>query len=494
MLMITSTPLQEFRKELTYAPAHEIFAKLYKNYRYHFLLESKQVSLFSGRFSLIGIDPVLKISGKDDHFEITVVNERGHIYFEQINEMDLGFADHFSRNHQSIIGTVEPDGEVLEEKMRSKKRNVAQVIRMVLEKFQMPEKTLLGLYGAFSYDFVRLFEDLQNRLPNNEVNDFTLFLYDSFLFFDHIKQESSLVAFRGSEESADRYFSEVFTQLEKPPSPPTYHAGEPSFALSKDQFQELVKTGQQYIREGEFVQVVFSNLVKANFSGDPFALYLKYRDNNPSPYLFYYELGDEQLVGASPEMMVRCEDRVVHLRPIAGTIRRGGDPIEDHDLLLELLNNPKERAELDMLVDLGRSDLRRICKPNIKMDDYRFVEKYSRVMHTVTHLSGELRDEYTGLDALISCLNAGTLTGAPKVAAMRTIEKHEPERRGYYGGAVGQLTFSGEVDTAIIIRTAHIRGDQLRYQSGAGIVYDSDPAAEYEETMRKAQAFLETIS
>jgi len=486
--------LYEGKKDIPYAAAHEVFSKLYKQYPQHFLLESKQVSLFSGRFSLIGIDPVLKISGKDDHFEITVLQPRGKFYFDQISNQDLNFADHFDRHDLSILGIAKKDETVLEEKQRTKKKNVTQVIRMMLEKFQLPEKSLLGLYGAFSYDFIRLFEDLEDKLPTNEVNDFTLFLYDTFLFFDLIKKESTMLAFRHQEADLQKTFEEIEGHLDGETKVPSYSVSEPERVLSQEQFQELVKIGQQYIREGEFVQVVFSNIVKATFEGDPFALYLQYRDNNPSPYLFYYDLGNEQLVGASPEMMVRCESKMVHLRPIAGTIRRGDDPIEDHDLMRELLNNPKERAELDMLVDLGRSDLSRICKPNIKMDDYRFVEKYSRVMHTVTHLSGELRDEYTGLDALISCLNAGTLTGAPKVAAMRTIEKHEPERRGYYGGAVGQLTFSGEVDTAIIIRTAHIRDGQLRYQSGAGIVYDSDPVAEYEETMKKAQAFLETIS
>ena len=177
--------------------------------------------------------------------------------------------------------------------------------------------------------------------------------------------------------------------------------------------------------------MVFSNILKAEFEGDPYGLYLKYRDINPSPYLYFFDFGDEQLVGASPEMMVRCENRTVNLRPISGTAKRGEDPVSDHENMLALLSDEKERAELDMLIDLGRNDLARVCEPGIKVDDYRFVEKYSRVMHTVAHLSGRLRDGFTSLDALISCLNAGTLTGAPKVAAMRIIEDCEEERRGY---------------------------------------------------------------
>jgi anthranilate/para-aminobenzoate synthase component I len=192
-------------------------------------------------------------------------------------------------------------------------------------------------------------------------------------------------------------------------------------------------------------------------------------------------------------MMVRYENGRVNLRPISGTAKRGKNPIEDHENMLKLLTDPKEKAELDMLIDLGRNDLSRVCEPGVKIDDYRFVEKYSKVMHTVAHLSGKLRKGYTALDALIACLNAGTLTGAPKVAAMRVIEKHEKERRGYYGGAIGYLTFSGEMDTGIIIRTAHIKNDHLRFQVGATLLYDSKPKKEYEETINKAQAFLNTF-
>lgn len=490
-----SIGLLEGKREIPYQQPHEVFQQLYREYPYHFLLESKQVSLFSGRFSLIGIDPVLKLTGKDNHFEITVLGPRGKFYFDQLTDLDLALCDAFERSTDLISGKIEKDRSVVEEKDRPRLKNVAQMIRMLLEKFKVSQKSLLGLYGAFSYDFIRLFEDLQDRLPSNEVNDFTLFLYDTFVFFDHIKEQSYIVAIRPNEAEIEKAFAQIEGFLsEAPPSPSRYQIGNPSYALDKEQFEEMVKIAKGYIRDGEFVQVVFSNILKARFEGDPFALYVQYREKSPSPYLFYYQLGEEQLVGASPEMMVRCEAGIVHLRPIAGTARRGKDPIEDHDNLVELLKSPKERAELDMLIDLGRSDLSRICEPGISLDDYRFVEKYSRVMHTVAHLTGKLRKGSTALDALISCLNAGTLTGAPKVAAMRCIERHEKERRGYYGGTVGQLTFSGDIDTAIVIRTAHIRAGRLRYQSGAGIVYDSEPALEYQETLNKSQAFLETFA
>ncbi len=486
--------ITEARLEIEYSPAHELFAKLYKHYDHHFLLESVEVSLFSGRFSLVGLNPSLKIVGKDENFRIEALNKRGEEYLQELNPLLEEYADSADLLENILAGKIEKKNEQVEESKRSKMRNSAQVIRLIIEHFSIDKKTLMGLYGAFSYDFIRLFEDLQDQLEKNDTPDYSLFLYDTFVLVDHIKQSSSIIAYRSDEETCLEPLHDIEELLEKSHSEPgAYDISDAKFTIEQSDFENMVEEAREYIRQGELFQVVFSNCLKAQFKGDPFQLYLKYRETNPSPYLFYYEFGDEQIIGASPEMMVRCEERKVHLRPIAGTIKRGEDQVDDHDQLIKLLNDAKERSELDMLVDLGRNDLSRICKAGIEVSDYRFVEKYSRVMHTVVHLTGELKDTYTGFDALIACLNAGTLTGAPKVAAMRTIEKHEPERRGYYGGAIGQLSFSGEVDTAILIRTTHIKGKDLRYQSGAGIVYDSDPTREYLETLAKAQAFLETF-
>ncbi len=484
------------KQKIRHLPAHEAFARLREVFPLHFLLESKQVSLFSGRFSLIGLDPILKISGKKEEASIEILQTRGQKYFDTLLQQDFSFADKVEKAERTITVHVKKEEGSFEETARPTMKNISQVIRLLLTTFSEPKKTLLGLYGAVSYDFIRLFEDLHDHLSENDVNDFTFFVYDTFLLFDHIKEKSEIIVYRDEENEASKVFEQLKGLLEMPmPEKKDFRVANHRLLLDQKAFEDLVRVGKKNITEGEFVQVVFSNVLEAKYTGDPYALYLNYRDKNPSPYLFYFEFGDgEELVGASPEMMVRCEEGRVHLRPIAGTSRRGADPIEDHDLMLELLSSPKERAELEMLIDLGRSDLAKICEPKIQIDDYRFVEKYSRVMHTVAHLSGKLRKGFCGLDALISCLNAGTLTGAPKVAAMRCIEQHEKQRRGYYGGAFGQLTFSGEVDTAIIIRTAHLKDGELRYQSGAGIVYDSEPAKEYEETMNKMKAFLDTFS
>ncbi|MBI2463376.1 anthranilate synthase component I family protein [Candidatus Peregrinibacteria bacterium] len=479
----------------SYQEPHKVFTRLYGTYRYKFLFESKDISSIYGRLSLIGIDPVLRVTGKKDTFCIKVLNERGQLYLKQFNDKDFKICDRFKISEKSVSGTVYNHTALFEETERSKRKNIAQIMRIILKKFETKQKSFLGLYGALSYDFIRLFEDIGQSTPENDVDDFTLFLYDTFIFFDHLKQTNKIIAYRKNTQEAEKDINLIQAKMNREgTSNISYRISDSCFELNQKQYQNLVKLAKKYAAEGELFEVVFSNVLKACFNGDPFALYLKYRDSNPSPYLFYFDFGKEQLVGASPEMMVRCENKIVSLRPISGTVQRGKDPIEDHENMLSLLSDPKERAELDMLIDLGRNDLSRVCEPEIQITDYRFVEKYSRVMHTVAHLSGKLRKSYTALDALIACLNAGTLTGAPKVAAMKTIEKHEKERRGYYGGTIGYFTFSGDMDTGIIIRTAHIRGRQLRFQVGATLLYDSVPEKEYTETLNKASAFLNCSS
>lgn len=485
----------EARRELPYSEAHRMFKVIYPDCKHPMLMESKQVSLFSGRFSLIGINPALRLKGKHEVFSISVLDERGQEYLEILRPRIEGITDSISQNEKGLSGTISLSRESQEESKRSHSKNISFVLREALTCFASENNTLQGLYGAMSYDFVRLFENLYDSLPESDVEDFQFLLYDTFLFFDHIKEKTEIVVYRKTADELSKALVDVELLVhESHANPESYTIKNESFSLGQNDFEEMVRLAKEDITQGEYFQIVVSNILRADFEGSAFAFYLRYREANPSPYLFYYDFGDEQVVGASPEMMVRYEEGKVHLRPIAGTVRRGEDPFADHDQELRLLNDPKERAELDMLVDLGRNDLSRICKPGIEVSDYRFVEKYSRVMHTVAHLTGELKAGYTGLDALISCANAGTLTGAPKVAAMRRIEELEKERRGYYGGTLGQLSFSGDVDTCILIRTASIKKGQIRYQSGAGLVYDSDPAREYQETFKKAQAFLDTFS
>jgi len=489
-----SSSIIEGKKELKNNSVHEVFSSLRNEYSNPFLFESKDISQVYGRLSLIGIDPIIKISGKDELFKIEVLQERGRKYIELMNEVDFSFCEEINKSKNFIEGKVIKDKSDFEERKRSKRKNIAQIIRIFLEKNKIEERSFLGLYGAISYDFIRLFEDIPSSLPNNDIDDFTFYLYDTFVFFDHLKERTEIVVYRDSNKGIGTQIEELEGKIDSYKSKKIqYKISDSDFVLSKDEYEKCVKVARDYALKGELFEVVFSNILNAKFKGDPYALYLKYREVNPSPYLFYFDFGKEYLVGASPEMMVRVENNIAQLRPISGTIKRGEDPIEDHENMLELLSHPKERAELDMLIDLGRNDLGRVCESGVKISDYRFVEKYSRVMHTVAHLSGKLKDDYTAFDALISCINAGTLTGAPKVAAMLKIEEHEEERRGYYGGSIGYFTFSGEMDTGIIIRTAHIKNNKLRFQVGATLLYDSVPENEYYEIIAKAQAFLDTF-
>ena len=470
--------LKKYYKEIKCAGAADIFESLRKPSSKSFLLESKDISHIYGRLSLIGIDPVLEIQAKDNKFSITGLNERANFYLKGIDELE---------------GEIERDDSELEEAERTKRRCTVDVIRNFLEKYKQDKKEFVGLYGAFSYDFVRLFEDLPSILDKGEVDDFRLCLYDSFVYFDHLRDLAEIILYRQEEDDGDLAVEEIFSQFGSEEDNKSFEVSEVDFEFNEEEYKNLVLNAKDLAKRGELFEIVYSNTLKAKFEGDSFALYKKYSEINPSPYLFYFDFVDEQLVGASPEMMVRCENGKVHMRPIAGTAKRGADPIEDHENMLELLASEKERSELDMLIDLGRNDLARICKPGIEVSDYRFVEKYSKVMHTVAHLSGDLDDDYTALDSLIACLSAGTLTGAPKVASMIHIEENETTRRGYYGGAIGYLTFSGEMDTGILIRTAHIKNGRLTFRVGASLLYDSDPQAEFQETINKAQAFLTAI-
>ena len=474
--------------------ASEVFSRLRNVSDKNFLLESRDVSNIYGRLSLLGVDPVIEIIAKNDQVSVTALNERGRKYLVQFSKSDFGVCDELDISEDFVKAVIKKDASELEESERTKRKNVTEMIRIVLNKFKQNEKSLIGLYGAFSYDFVRQFEDLPEILEDEGVADFRLCLYDNFVFFDHLREKAEIATYRFDKLEAHKAALDLEHALNFESKQREYKVSNAEFDLSKDKYSDLVNTAKDLAKRGELFEVVFSNTLRADFNGDAFALYQKYRIANPSPYLFFYDFGDEQLVGASPEMMVRYENGIVNMRPISGTAKRGKDPIEDHENMLKLLASKKERSELDMLIDLGRNDLARICEPGIEISDYRFVEKYSKVMHTVAHVSGRLKRKFTALDALIACLNAGTLTGAPKVAAMIEIEKNENSRRGYYGGTVGYLAFSGEMDTGIIIRTAYICDGRLSLRAGATLLYDSDPEAEYQETLNKAEAFLTTFA
>jgi anthranilate/para-aminobenzoate synthase component I len=459
------------------------------------LFESASAVDKSSRLSVIGFEPTLELVGKDEHLDIRLLDPRGAVFYDFVQREFAPFVQS-ARAGRLLLHIPKPPFHGAEEE-RLERQNIVQPLRRMLAAFKMEEKNFVGFYGALAYQFVYQFEDLRHQKPCAEP-DFHLFLFDNILLFNHLTQDLTLYVTRADAAAAQ---ADLETLRSKMPTAetPTASTSDPlrigKFAQSPDDetFKRQVQRGIQLCNEGELLEIVLSRKLTASVSGDLLPLYARYKAINPSPYLFFFDFGDETLLGASPELMLRYENGRATLRPISGSVRRSPDPVKDHHLVMQLLNDPKENSELDMLIDLGRNDLARICQPGIQIDDYRIVEKYSHVTHTVAQVSGVLQPRYSGFDALIASLNAGTLTGAPKIAAMEYIEQIEPHTRGYYGGSIGWLLLNGDVNTAITIRTAHVRDGLLSFSAGATLLYESVPENELRETRIKAGAFMAAV-
>ena len=356
-----------------------------------------------------------------------------------------------------------------------------------------------GMVGFFAYEFVSFFEAIENRLPA-DVPIAHFILPGQLFVFDNVRHTLSLVAYAlvengGADEAYDRAVEtlrEMQSKLEGPPEP--FPRPEQSdFALSQEtepqKFRADVARIKEYIREGDIIQAVYSQQFSCSATPDPRSLYRAQRFINPSPYLYFLHFDDTILVGSSPETMVRLENGVATLRPIAGTRPRGKTEQQDRELADELLRDEKERAEHLMLVDLGRNDLGRVAEiGSVQVTDLMVVERYSHVMHLVSNINCDLREGLDAFDLFRAAFPAGTLTGAPKVRAMKIIAELEDEPRGPYGGAIGYFSYTGNMDLAITIRTACIRDGKLTVRAGAGIVADSDPERERQETINKAKS------
>jgi anthranilate synthase component 1 len=376
-----------------------------------------------------------------------------------------------------------------------------------------------GFVGYFGYDAVRDLEKLPERKVTpadalgvaddntplaSAFSDAEFGFYDTILAFDHVRRQILLVTnifLDEGELNLRRRYEEAVDCLEKmrkrlcsPPSAENSfrvfnQSPEPRANFSRRNFLAAVAKSKEHIANGNIFQVVISQRFSCALSVSPFQIYRALRQTNPSPYMFFLKSGDKSLIGSSPEALLRVENRIAEVRPIAGTRRRGTDIAEDQRLEEELRMDAKERAEHLMLVDLGRNDLGRVCEfSSIEANELMAVERYSHVMHLVSNLRGTLRPELDAIDALRACFPAGTVSGAPKIRAMEIIDDLEPAPRGPYAGAVGYLDLSGNLDTCITIRTIWTQGQQAFFQAGAGIVADSDPAREYQETIEKSRA------
>lgn len=372
-----------------------------------------------------------------------------------------------------------------------------------------------GAVGYMGYDVVRYFEDIPARRKDAlGLPDLAFLLTDTLLIFDNVAQKIKVVANAhvpsGKEADVKRAYADaaaridaMIARLRRPlrrPRPtgarrPSRPAG-PRFTsnMSQADFEKMVARTKEYIRAGDIFQGVLSQRWETRIRTTPFEIYRALRLVNPSPYMYYLRVGGVELVGSSPEILVHCEDGRVAVRPIAGTRRRGTTDEQDRALERDLKADAKERAEHVMLVDLGRNDIGRVAtKGSVRVDDLMTVERYSHVMHLVSNVEGDLDPSRNAYDVMQACFPAGTVSGAPKIRAMQIIEELEPTRRGPYAGAVGYFSFSGNMDTCINIRTIVIKGRQAYIQAGAGIVADSDPTREYEETCNKAKAMMTAI-
>jgi len=369
-----------------------------------------------------------------------------------------------------------------------------------------------GAVGYLSYDIVRFFEKLPD-CPEDELQlpDSAFMFTDPLIIFDHVQQKMKIVAnVPGGVDNTVAYqegkerIDAVLSNLNKTLSPdsqirfstPTSHKQDPEFVsnFTQSEFVDIVNRAKEYIFAGDAFQIVPSQRLRRKTKAKPFDIYRALRMLNPSPYMFYLDFGHFQLIGSSPEMLVKLEEGRAETRPIAGTKPRGKTEEEDRELIASLEADPKERAEHTMLVDLGRNDLGRVCHHgSVRVPVYMSVEKYSHVSHLVSSVIGELESGYDAFDLIRACFPAGTLSGAPKIRAMEIINELEGTRRGPYGGAVGYFGFDGNMDTCIAIRTIVMIGDTVYLQGGCGVVADSDPLREYEETLNKMKALENAV-
>jgi anthranilate synthase component 1 len=438
-----------------------------------FLLESVEEAQQVGRYSIVGVNPeaVVRVRGEE-----VAVSRPGAL--EEVSNEDPFLA---VQRLVDEMGVAPPEEDVF---------------------------FWGGAVGFFGYDLVRRVERLPN-VPEDDlgIDDLTVVLTGPVVVFDHLRRTLTLVALCNLEaEDLDAAYDDTVQQIRElralldgpipaaRPRRPGPAAGEVTSNVSRERFERGVETCREYIFAGDAFQVVPSQRFSAPIALEPFSVYRGLRTVNPSPYMFYLEFGDVALVGGSPETMVKVQDRSVEMNPIAGTRWRGADPSEDEALARELLDDPKERAEHVMLVDLGRNDLGRVCEVgSVHVSELMRVRHYSHVMHIESTVRGTLAAGRSPVEALRAAFPAGTLSGAPKVRAMEIIDELETTKRGPYGGAVGYVGYSGNLDTCITIRTIVCSEGVAHVQAGAGVVADSVPAREYDETQNKAAALFRAI-
>ncbi|RDU62849.1 anthranilate synthase component I family protein [Helicobacter sp. MIT 14-3879] len=433
-----------------------------------FLLESVEQKKHWGRYTFLGFNPTLQIT--------------------------------------AIKGKVSiQEGSSIKES-----NDIKLAIREILSKYKTPKIQDLpiftgGLVGFFSYDYIRYNETrLDFDLYDSDFLDVDLMLFNDLIVFDNFKQKIMLIAgviledLENSYKNAIDKIENIEALLKKPCDKniePFYLDSTLKYDFSESKYFQMVKQAKQYIYEGDIFQVVLSNAMRGKARGSLFDVYRVLRTINPSPYMFYFSSNNIEIAGASPETLVRLQDSKLYTYPLAGSRKRGQNAKEDELLKEELLNDTKELAEHNMLVDLGRNDIGKVSKiGSVEVEKYMNVEQYSHIMHISSTICGEIRDDKDALDALDAILPAGTLSGAPKIRACEIINELEGNSRGIYGGSIGYLDFSGNMDMCIAIRLVYKKDNNICVRSGAGVVYDSEPKSEFLECNNKAKALLDALN
>ena len=471
--------------KLTLLADKETPIRLYQKFRsnHSFLLESVEGGSRWARYSFIGLRPFLTVEAKGNEILLT----------------------HRGKAPESLNG------------------NPIEVLRELMKQYRSPNLKEMprlagGAVGYFGYNTLHYFENLpEHKHDSLNIADMRFLLVDELIAFDHLKQEIQIIVNLQVEEGAsaeqiarayervcdrigeiaDQAVEEIAdTSNSRQISVTSTESRTPNVKVNMERnvYEDMIMRAKEYIAAGDIFQVVLSQRFELETEIDPFSVYRVLRTLNPSPYMYYFQFEQETIVGASPELLVRVEDRKVEVRPIAGTRKRGNDRREDEELAADLLADPKELAEHMMLLDLGRNDVGKVSTyGSVKVEEQNVIEYYSHVMHMVSHVSGTLREELDPFDAFLSAFPAGTVSGAPKLRAMEIIAELEPDARGTYAGSIGYLSFTGNLDTCITIRTILFKDGKAYIQAGGGIVADSEPALEYQESVNKAAATIQAI-
>src|SRR5689334_8494777 len=452
---------------------------------------------YPGRYSrwdIASTCPPLEIVSYDRRVELRPLNGRGERLLEIFYPVVSGHPhwEEFGAESGMLAGRLKPLPALFPEEERSKQPSVFSILRLLIEEFRGEENSRLGLVGAFGYDLLFQFEPIEKKLPRAGHKDLHLFLCDDIWFMDRKKEE--VVRYR-YDFARDGVSTEGLKRDGAAVAKPKRRA---AGAIESDHAPEEYVANVDQVREGmrrgDYYEVVLRQTFRTPYSGKASELFGRVQAASPSPYEFFLQLGDEQLVGASPEMFVRVEGPRVETCPIAGTAQRTGDPLRDADNIRALLDSTKEESELTMCTDVDRNDKSRVCEPgSVKVIGRRLIESYAGVFHTVDNVEGILEEGFDSLDAFLSHMWAVTVIGAPKKAAAQTVESLEKNARGWYGGAVGMISLNGDINTGILIRTTYLRDGIASYPVGATLLYDSVPEMEERETRLKATGFFRTL-